>query len=876
MGKRISELCKVLFVVCLYVGLGLFFKPDEAFAKEYDIDKDTLPYTAEQIYAQLFDINNKIEINVDMSTTELALMQKDYEKYENMGSKSPINRMADLYITIHTGKDTNTYKICQVGVRMKGNTSRCSFYSASKGVYNFVHLKFDFQETFSDEEYYGSAAIDWSGDKAGKTARKERTFATLKKLDSKWNRNYDTTYIREYYTYEMYRGYGLIAPHTNIASYDFAGNHMGVYAIYEPIDEIFLDKYLTDEAKGGDLYKCGWDKSSPADMTKTDSIGKEDEDKCLFYCYDIKTNKKTTDHSALKNLITNLSSGNVSKALIDKYVDVPTFLKFAAVSYFTGNPDDVRNNYNNYYVYFRKDNNKAIFIPYDMDRCLGVTYGWNPSGNGMTDVSPFEVTAAGASNMQANPVFRYTVCQGGYYIDEYKKELISFSKTKWLQATNFNTIYSIAKNNYSSDVKPSKNMENANSGAFVFDNVSSGSFNSNDSNISFSKYVNAILATCRKYTGASSEELSATQYYVRGDFNNWNVKAENRMEYDSKTKTYSYQLVMTDAGGFKVNNGLDGNEGEWFGYTEVKSKPATLNMGTDQDGNIRVPRGVYIIHFKPANPEGQKIWITLRQQTITAKKLSISKGYGTTFDISSLGISIKKGNGKLSYSTTDSKVLTYDKNTKKFKAVGVGQAYIKVTAGATSQFEKTTIQIKVNVVKGTQKITTSRTTYSVSLKDKKTSLKTKVLGKAKVTYSTSDKSIAKVTQSGTIVPYKCGKTVITIKTAATSKYKNGTKKITVVVTPKKNTITSCSSKDGNVTIKWNKDKAATGYQIKYSLKRSMKNAKSVLINPGKTNTKKLTSLTKGRTYYITVSPYIKIGGKKYYSTPSNIKKVIVR
>ena len=53
------------------------------------------------------------------------------------------------------------------------------------------------------------------------------------------------------------------------------------------------------------------------------------------------------------------------------------FLKFEAVSYFLGNPDDLRNNYNNYYIYFNKSTGKMIFIPYDLDRCLGVTNGWD-------------------------------------------------------------------------------------------------------------------------------------------------------------------------------------------------------------------------------------------------------------------------------------------------------------------------------------------------------------------------------------------------------------------------------------------------------------------------------------------------------------------
>lgn len=40
--------------------------------REYDIDNGGLPYDEETVYNQLFDINNKVEIDVDISDNELA------------------------------------------------------------------------------------------------------------------------------------------------------------------------------------------------------------------------------------------------------------------------------------------------------------------------------------------------------------------------------------------------------------------------------------------------------------------------------------------------------------------------------------------------------------------------------------------------------------------------------------------------------------------------------------------------------------------------------------------------------------------------------------------------------------------------------------
>ena len=131
------------------------------------------------IFNALFDETTHVSFHLKISDSELMKIQQDYDKYCSFGSKSPIYRMADLVITLVT-KDgqTGTWTIPQVGVRMKGNTSRTSFYDSHNGMYNLVHFKISFQETFDDEEYYGKDALNWT-DSAERKARKNRTFATL-------------------------------------------------------------------------------------------------------------------------------------------------------------------------------------------------------------------------------------------------------------------------------------------------------------------------------------------------------------------------------------------------------------------------------------------------------------------------------------------------------------------------------------------------------------------------------------------------------------------------------------------------------------------------------------------------------------------------
>ena len=228
----------------------------------YVVGEDTLPYTDEQLYEQLFDIHNKIDISLDMSNEEMAKLESDYER----NSSSPIYRMGNITFTITQEDGTkNAYLIKEVGIRMKGNMTRNKFFNKSTNqVYDLIHYKISFKETFDDvadgygenEYYLQNGESTWKTTEEGKAARKarkKRVFAGMEKLDLKWNGNYDNTYLREYYAYKLYRSEGIWAPQLNLASMDFGdvsqGNvyHLGVYSIHECVDEVFINRFLTNE-----------------------------------------------------------------------------------------------------------------------------------------------------------------------------------------------------------------------------------------------------------------------------------------------------------------------------------------------------------------------------------------------------------------------------------------------------------------------------------------------------------------------------------------------------------------------------------------------------------------------------------------------------
>lgn len=459
--------------------------------KEYDIDSDKLPYDEETIYNQLFDINNKVEIDVDISDEELAKMQSDYDRYAARGSKSPIYRKCDLKISITSGGVKNTYVIRNTGIRMKGNTSRTAFYDSNSGVYSLIHFKVDFTETFDDELYYGGDS-DYALD-IDKEKQKNRTFATLDSMEIKWNQTLDSTYVREYYTCEMYRDFGIPAQRTNIASLNFGDVHEGVFKIYEPVDKKFIKRYVAEEDRGGDLYKCGWTMNGATFLTNV-SYGIEDKENGKFYNYDLKTNKKTSTHESLLNLIRYLNGSSVDKEGLSEYIDMDYFLRFSAVSYFVGNPDDMRNNYNNYYIYFLKSNNKMIIIPYDNDRSFGITAGYNPSGDAMTGVKWESARAVGnGGSSQENPLVNYTITGNGLFTEEFKTELDKVADSEWLTYDKFSNIYNIALNNYKDDVVPDRTMKNVHNFDYRFDINKSSGLSSSGGNASFKDYIDAKL-----------------------------------------------------------------------------------------------------------------------------------------------------------------------------------------------------------------------------------------------------------------------------------------------------------------------------------------------------------------------------------------------
>lgn len=289
---------------------------------------------------------------------------------------------------VHAGfemkKGGNTWQISDIGMRLRGNTSRRRPQVGDE--YYQAHFKLKFEE--------------WLGD----SGEERKLAGCMKGLNLKRFKD-DPAYVREVFGYNYFRRNGIwTAPRAgyahlfiNIEEEDGTAKKLdyGVYAMIEEINKQFLkerSELLQDSGtlgggnflnNKGDLWKCCWQSSNGSSMA-TDydgyrSFGVEeiflDESKSLRYDYDLKTNKDELSRARSSFIdfieeLNNLGSEDEIKKFYESKMDVDLFLKTYACNVLLGMDDDYWRNHNNYYFYFDK-NGKAYFIPYDYDNILG-------------------------------------------------------------------------------------------------------------------------------------------------------------------------------------------------------------------------------------------------------------------------------------------------------------------------------------------------------------------------------------------------------------------------------------------------------------------------------------------------------------------------
>ena len=450
---------------------------------------DNLPKPPMPEYSEFWDVNSVVEFRFDIDPVQLQNIS------DCGGTKNDWRNTLYFPITMHLILNDTHYMAYEVGMRLKGNTSRRAFVEDGAITNSMPGFKLSFNETWT-EPYYQSYGLrkTWQNNEPDYEARQARRLFDMEKLDFKFNRPHDGTIISQPFAFQLFRAYSDIATQSSMAALSINNGttsvNMGLYVTNEAIDKTLIRRHFSKPESQGDLYKCLWPTDflienvwgrrtiyadGPNILPDPTMIGIEDDLTDYHPTYDLKTNKKTSDHHALVNMIAtlNLSQHLAGTALMDALeavIDIDSFLKFAALSYLTGNPDDLRHNVNNLYLYFHPVTEKAYFIPYDYDWSLGVA--WSEGlGLALGNLNPHYYISHVATSppdwqpqWQQNPLYWYTICNEdsdtemyselfprvNQYRDAYDNYVMAFAVSSEFTYLSHDLMFDTYKHNYQS------------------------------------------------------------------------------------------------------------------------------------------------------------------------------------------------------------------------------------------------------------------------------------------------------------------------------------------------------------------------------------------------------------------------------------------
>lgn len=294
----------------------------------------------------------------------------------------------------------------------------------------------------------------------------------------------------------------------------------------------------------------------------------------------------------------------------------------------------------------------------------------------------------------------------------------------------------------------------------------------------------------------------------------------------------------------------------------------TLTLNTDYtvsySNNINVGTAKVTVAGKGDYTGSKSVEFTITKAPEQPKKADISKASITlsqtsyTYDGKAKTPSVTvKLDGKTLALNTDYTV-SYSNNTK------VGTAKVNVTGkGSYTGSKSVTFKIVKAADQPDSKITCKKTVYKVAYGAKP--FKINATSNSKMTFTSSKPKTAAVNKNtGKVTIKNTGVATITIKAGKASK------KVTVKVSPKKPSVKSADTAKGKkLTVKWAKDKMASGYQVQISTdKKFKKNVKSKSLSK---TSYTFTKLKTGKKYYVRIRSYKKSGKETLYSAWSKTR-----
>jgi|GEM_PF-540257 len=263
----------------------------------------------------------------------------------------------------------NGYRIENVGIRPKGNSSLSQARNSTSNRYSF---KLDFNQFVKGQNLFGITKINLN------------------------NGFSDPTFMREYLTYEISEMLGLETPRTTYVALHINGEYFGLYLGVENIDENFLRDHFVYGY--GDLYKP---EGAGANLVYID------DDPQSYPGLALQTNEKTSDRRSIVEMLKVLQEGTYEE--LEEVLDIDSFLKYYALCVAAGSMDSLLGGMNhNYYLY--ENDGQFVILPWDFNMAFGGFGGFGGdrgSGGNLYIDSP-------AVNMASLPIVNRLLTRAEY------------------------------------------------------------------------------------------------------------------------------------------------------------------------------------------------------------------------------------------------------------------------------------------------------------------------------------------------------------------------------------------------------------------------------------------------------------------------------
>lgn len=145
----------------------------------------------------------------------------------------------------------------------------------------------------------------------------------------------------------------------------------------------------------------------------------------------------------------------------------------------------------------------------------------------------------------------------------------------------------------------------------------------------------------------------------------------------------------------------------------------------------------------------------------------------------------------------------------------------------------------------------------------------------KLSFSSSNKKVATVNSKGITTFKGIGETKITTTQTETADFAKSSFSYILKIIPNTPYVvfTDAMKKGFNLTWISEDKKLSSGYEIRYSLKKNMKNSSKKRINKASKYQANIKCLKSKKTYYVQIRTFKKVSGKTYYSSWSKKRKV---